>query len=153
MITQAELKELLEYDPLTGIFRYKLRAAGKIAGGKSAKGYIFIRLKYIHYAAHKLAWLYVHGYMPERIDHEDRTKDNNAIKNLRECSRGQNRANTSANVGRKLPKGVYERNGRYRSWIKANGVMHHLGTFDVMEDAAIMYRCYATHFFGNFANF
>lgn len=152
MITQAELKQKLHYDPETGIFTFIGRAQGKVAGNKTKKGYIYIHLVQGFFMAHKLAWLYVHGYMPDRIDHEDRINDHNAIKNLRECTRGQNRANSTANAGRKLPKGVYERNGRYRTWIKANGVMHHLGTFDVMEDAAIMYRCYAIHYFGNFAN-
>ena len=63
-LTQAELKEVLDYNPETGIFIWKKTMnnnakKGKIAGWVSFYGYIEIRYDNKNYKAHRLAWLYM----------------------------------------------------------------------------------------------
>ena len=92
MLTQERLHEVLNYDPDTGIFTWKerpietfktvgagntwnTRYAGTVAGSKDKDGYIVVRIGGKRYFAHRLAFLYVHGYMPEQeIDHDNQVK-------------------------------------------------------------------------------
>lgn len=98
-LTQERLKELFDYDPTTGIFKTKV-ARGKVPAGRAYGShnneYVQIWVETRGYAAHRLAWLYVHGYFPKaplEIDHIDRQKNNNRIANLREVTRSENRRN------------------------------------------------------------
>ena len=64
-LTQARLKELLDYQPDTGKFTWKINRtgfakAGSYAGANKTGGYRQIRVDGTMYAAHRLAWLYVH---------------------------------------------------------------------------------------------
>ncbi|EWD85821.1 hypothetical protein L471_04520 [Klebsiella pneumoniae BIDMC 34] len=103
-ITQELLRTLLEYDPQTGIFRWKIKASssahpGDIAGCIDGQGYRVIRIYGKNRKAHRLAWLYVYGDEPEVIDHIDRNRSNNAIENLRAVTFSQNSANRAAKEG------------------------------------------------------
>lgn len=74
MITQAELKKALHYNPDTGVFTNRksrgAAKAGKIAGCLNFYGYLIIKIDYKLYMAHRLVWLYIYGEMPvEQIDH------------------------------------------------------------------------------------
>ena len=101
MITQSQLKELLDYNPDTGIFTWKIKQCSKInigdvAGTKNNK-YIQIAINFKKYYAHRLAWLYMHGKYPENeIDHINRNKKDNRFCNLRDVNRSQNLWNTNA---------------------------------------------------------
>jgi HNH endonuclease len=100
MLTQEKLKEVLCYAPDTGIFTWKIntcRSQTKIgdSAGSRSNGYLEICINQRRYKAHRLAWLYTHGYFPEnQIDHIDRNPANNSIKNLREVSQVCNNRNT-----------------------------------------------------------
>jgi hypothetical protein len=98
-LTQERLKELLHYNPETGIFTRKCNRGntkkGDIAGTPNTKGYLRLEICKKPYLNHRLAWLYVYGYFPENeIDHIDRDKTNNKISNLKEASRSCNMRNT-----------------------------------------------------------
>lgn len=111
-LTQARLKELLDYDPETGVFTWKARAvtgkasawnkrfAGKVAGNiNKPSGYVYIYVDSQNYSAHRLAWLYLYGEFPEKvIDHADTDRANNAASNLRLATNSQNLANTGLRV-------------------------------------------------------
>lgn len=99
------LTKVLEYEPESGTFIWKIRASravkpGDIAGSLNKNGYLLIKVgKYIyraHRLAHRLAWFYFYGQWPPieayQIDHIDGNgnKLNNAIKNLRAVSNAKN---------------------------------------------------------------
>ena len=67
MITQAELKELLDYNQDTGIFTKK--STNKKSGTLTYSRYIRIQINNKAYYAHRLAWLYIYGCMPKYVDH------------------------------------------------------------------------------------
>lgn len=99
MITHSFVKELLHYDPETGIFRWKVAltnsvGVGLVAGTLGSRGYWHIRIGGTTYASHRLAWFYVHGEWPTQvIDHIDRDRSNNRIANLRDVSLSDNNRN------------------------------------------------------------
>ena len=65
MLTQERLKELLQYDELTGVFTwavFKGRVTpGDIAGTPHTQGYLQLKIDGVRYFAHRLVWLYIHG--------------------------------------------------------------------------------------------
>lgn len=101
MITQPRLKELLSYDPDTGVFtwavnRFRARV-GMVAGSLHGEGYRKIKLDGIDYLEHRLAWLYVTGAFPqEDTDHINGNRADNRIVNLRDVSRTTNMHNERA---------------------------------------------------------
>ena len=89
MISAQRAHELLDFDPETGLLRWRL-TRGKAKAGLPATcrkdGYVVIRLDGTLYRAHRIAWLMTHGGWPNaEIDHIDGNRSNNAIANLREC--------------------------------------------------------------------
>ena len=96
MVTQYRLKQLLNYDPVTGVFIWNVRRSttatkGSVAGRIESKGYLQIGIDGIRYAAHRLAWLWVHGSMPKDvIDHINGKRLDNRIVNLRSVSFSEN---------------------------------------------------------------
>ena len=93
-------KEMLDYDPETGVFTWKVAPprrpslVGKEAGANS-HGYRTIKIDQVGYFAHRLAWAWVHGEEPpEVIDHVSRDKSDNRIKNLRDGADSVNHMNT-----------------------------------------------------------
>jgi len=151
------IKSIFDYDPDTGIFRWKVAPGkkikkGQIAGGINTQGYVRISTKYGLLRAHRLAWYITYGYLPKELDHINHNKSDNRICNLRECTRSQNRANTLPHKNRKY-KGIYfdKRCGKYRVQIGHNNKLYYLGRFDTPELAARAYNAKALELFGEFA--
>jgi len=98
-INQERLKELLHYDPETGVFKWKIAISyrirvGDVAGCFDDDGYIKIVMFNKAYRAHRLVWLYVHGKFPEDcMDHINGIKDDNRIINLRAVTHAENNKN------------------------------------------------------------
>ena len=103
------LKSILDYNPETGIFTWKVSKAncikkGDIAGSKPNQGdYINISIDGTTYLAHRLAFLFM-GYesMPDYVDHKDTDTLNNIWTNLREATATGNRCNTGVRIDNKL---------------------------------------------------
>jgi len=157
-LTQSRLKEILHYEPRTGIFTWlsvlcNRVKAGDRAGSLHANGYMYIGVDNKSYRAHRLAWFYQTGEWPtDDIDHIDMCRDNNCWSNLREATRSQNLANSTAQRNNRLGiKGVCRHQGRYRSYISKGRKKIHLGMFDTPEDAHAAYCEAAERLHGAFA--
>lgn len=158
MITQARLRELLHYDPNTGVFTRLVAKGtakvGDVAGGIRKDGYINISVDGSPYLAHRLAWLYVHGvWPPAHTDHIDLDRQNNRIANLREATSSQNIANTRRRQRNTSGvKGVYWSRIR-RKWIAQIGYQKrvlNLGGFDNIEEARRARVAAEIRLFGDF---
>ncbi len=149
-ITQERVRAALSYDPETGIFRWRESYArnmrvGDVAGTASHRfGYRLIGIDGCQYLEHRLAWLYVNGEFPcGELDHIDRNPRNNAISNLRECSRKENAYNTVRNPGEtsRYP-GVHwdKARAKWAARIRLpDGQRKMLGRFDDEQEAANAY--------------
>jgi hypothetical protein len=148
MLTQERLKELLAYDPETGLFiRLQNRPgpgarAGDAAGSVQPNDYRRIFVDGKGYKAHRLAWFYVHGEWPSEIDHINCNKDDNRLANLRVVSRSQNRMNVRAYASNKSGyRGVslYKPTNRWKAQIQVDGRKKALGYYATPEDAYAAY--------------
>jgi len=99
-LSQARLRELLQYDPDTGVFVWlqsrRARASeGSIAGSNHPSKHRIIRIDGVNFYAHRLAWIYVHGPIPDGmlIDHINGQRGDNRIKNLRTVTHKENMGN------------------------------------------------------------
>lgn len=99
--TQKRLKELFNYRKNGQLIRKSKTSnrvkVGDVAGGiNKTTGYCDICVDNENYRAHRLIFIWHHGYNPENdIDHHpDRNRTNNRIENLREATRSCNLRNT-----------------------------------------------------------
>jgi len=97
-INLSRLKELLSYDPDTGVFIWKVSRGkvkiGDAAGAPDSEGYIKIGVAGNSYRRGRLAWFYVHGVWPkELIDHINQDKSDDRLVNLREATKKENQRN------------------------------------------------------------
>jgi hypothetical protein len=143
-LTQKRLKELLHYNPETGIFIWKINRQGNKVKGNEAgwidkDGYKIIRIDYKNYRTHRLAWFYKKGYFPENeIDHINRIKTDNRWKNLREISRQCNSRNSGNYITNTSGiKGVYW-DTNHDKWIAQlwlNNKLKRLGGYKNFDNA------------------
>lgn len=155
------LRSVLNYDPVTGIFiwnrsRAENARSGQIAGTMNGQGYLRILVFKRQYQAHRLAWLHHYGKWPDGvIDHIDGNKANNAIANLRDCSRTQNQQNMRMQKhNRSGFKGVSRSSSKKNPWkatIGIAGKCKHLGNFPTAEAAHEAYVAAAHTHFGGYA--
>jgi len=156
-LTQVYLKEALHYDSETGIFtcnkrplnhfknshvcnRWNSRFSNTKAGSINCEsGYLIIMMDGKNYKSHRLAFLYMEGYLPENdVDHMDRNRLNNLWSNLREAARRCNMQNRNLSINNTSGvTGVYfvKRINRWGSNLCTNGKVKYIGFFDNFEDA------------------
>ena len=154
-LTVEELGRIVDYDPVTGSFRWRERGKGRRAHvGRYRHGRLQIGIGYKRYFAHRLAWLYVYGRWPFQIDHINGDPTDNRIANLRETTQQQNLWNSRAKSHNKSGlKGVswHKQRQVWRADIRAQGKKKHLGYFETKEAAHEAYVGAATGFFGEYA--
>jgi len=148
----------INYDPLTGEFTWRVNASsrarvGASAGGPDWRGYRLIHVNGKRHYGHRLAWFYVHGEWPNRIDHINGNPSDNCIANLRLATGSQNGANMKLRKANTTGfKGVSRfKKGKWRATIKHAGRAIQIGTFASPEEAHAAYVAASRRLFGEFA--
>jgi len=148
-ITQVELKRRVHYDPISGIFTrlttYHNFKTGDVMGHENTKGYVCIKLSIeglgTTYKAHRLAFLYMVGVIPNQVDHDNQIRNDNRWENLNNAtalSNARNKSicknNTSGATG--VSKYTNKTGIKWRARIgDGNGGQLDLGVFDSFDEA------------------
>jgi hypothetical protein len=148
MLTQERLKESLDYDPETGIFTWRVRASNRVRVGSQAgskktdrggKTYVQIRMDGVFLLAHRLAFLWMEGSVPEdQTDHEDGDGTNNRWSNLKRVTHqqnGRNRRRRGTNMSGVTGVCWHKQARKWQARIQVAGRACHLGLFTVKEEA------------------
>lgn len=164
-LTPEEIRQVLIYDPETGIFLWRFPhlhrrhskegGVGCLRTTPNKPTYRVITIRCWPHLGHRLAWAYVYGDpVPPMIDHVDGNGLNNAIANLRGCTQTQNNANMRLRrTSKSGHKGVswHTRVGRWRVVLQDHDRHVHVGYFDDLSEAAAAYAAKAKELFGEFA--
>lgn len=156
--TIDRIKELLSYNPKTGVVVWRVNRqpnikAGSEAGNLRPDGKRRIKVDGVLIYTHQIAWAIHYGRWPDEgltIDHKDRIGDNNRIRNLREATyteQSQNRVFKRNSVGR----GLRVQCGRFVAQIQHNGRKIHIGTFDNAKEAKAARDAKEKELFGSFS--
>lgn len=170
--TVEELRKVLDYEPETGLLRWKRRPlemfktprswklwnakhAGKIAFTAIIGGYLVGTFKKHIERAHVIGWVIFHGRWPEdQLDHINRCRTDNRLENLREATQSQNMFNRQANKTNPTGlKGVHfcKRNGKFSAAIRKDNEQHWLGYHNTAEAAHAAYAEACNRLHGEFA--
>lgn len=154
--TPERIRELLDYDPETGVLVWRKPGHGIHCGspaGMQKRGYVVLVIDRQTRFAHRLAWAHYYGEQAQaQVDHVDGNGFNNSIANLRLCDSAQNQQNRVRFTSRTGLKGVTRLpNGRFQAQIKVNGRQTYLGTFGSAGEAGRAYDAVALQAFGAFA--
>lgn len=131
---QATLKNLLDYNPETGVFTWRVSRPprgrpGQQAGHDNGNGYVRLSVLGKKYYAHRLAFVWMLNEFPNNVDHINGNPIDNRWCNLRNVSQSVNMANTVHG------KGVSFRYGKWHARYSSK----ELGSFESREEAEACY--------------
>lgn len=157
MLTAERLRELINYDPDTGIFTWRIgrpgASKGSVCGRISHLGYREICVDRKLYRACRLAVLYMTGRFPDGlVDHVNRQRSDDRWENLRPCTQRQNMANCVARNGIKGISWDNQR-GRWLAQARIGGVKKNLGRYQCLGAAINAHRSAVTADAKEFARF
>ena len=161
MISLERLRQVLEYDPETGLWEWlrpnlmNKKPISKMAGTISVHGYRIITYEGVKYRASRLAWFYMTGEWPsQEMDHKDKDKANDKWINLREVSRSENGLNRYLQPNNTSgARGVHwdlDR-GKWGASVKHDGNIHFVGRYDLLDEAIEARDAAAQDLHGDFA--
>lgn len=169
---QAYLRECFDYDQNTGVLTWRERPtahfktehrknnfnsryAGTIAGHKTPRGYLNVRIGKA-YLAHRVIWKWMTGRDPVgEVDHRNEDKSCNRWTNLREASHQQNTFNRKApRTSATGMKGVVWNKDRkkFAAYARLHGKSTFLGYYQTSDAAAGAYRAAVAPLHGDFIN-
>ncbi len=143
--------DVLRYDSNSGKFFWLISPKPGIkvndeAGYLRPDGYVIITYKGKSIMAHRLAFLFTDGFLPEHeVDHINGDKSDNRRDNLRFVSRSCNALNRNKPKDNKSGyKGVCfdKRFGIFKAYVRRNGKLKHLGSYKTAIEAAIRRLCF-----------
>lgn len=147
-IDSTTLREVLKYDPMTGIFTWNKKMSSRALAGNPAgcirNGYVTIDLFGKRYQAHRLAMIYTYGHCDSKdVDHINGIKNDNRIENLRFATRSENKQNrlTTQPNNKSGYTGVdwHKYSNGWRATITTMRKQKHLGIFATPEEAYAAY--------------
>ena len=150
------LRSRLDYNPKTGVLtwrpkpgdsreerRWNSRYAGKPTGHLRPDGYLEVNLDYRLILAHRIAYALGKGKpIPEsyEVDHRNRKRSDNKLRNLRLATNVQNSCNGSGrqNVDPSIPRGVswHRGAGKWQARLRVYGRRLHLGSYHDLSEAS-----------------
>lgn len=156
-ITPELLRQLLDYDPETGVLTWKWRDRSWFTNGhewsrwntryagfpaftyQSNDGYLKGSILGTSFSAHRVCWTIHYNIGPVgHIDHIDGNRSNNRLLNLQDTDRLGNarnvklsRRNTTGTLGVR----PYARTGKIKADVGVAGFNVHLGYFDTVAEA------------------
>ena len=148
-ITQERLKELVSYDPDTGVFMRRTRTSNRVdmskpIGSMDTHGYLWASIDGKTYRLHRLAFTYMTGSINDcDVDHINMNRADNRFSNLRQVSRSvnmQNKRRPSSNNKSGFVGVCYDsRMEKYCAHIRFGGKNRYLGSFETPEAAHAAY--------------
>lgn len=136
-----KVRALYSYDAGEGVLRWREPSSpsvkvGDPVGSVSSKGYLRTEIDGVTYAVHRLIWLYVHGEMPNQIDHINRVVTDNRLSNLRNVTPSENTKNKGLYKNNTSGfAGVCKQGNKWRAFISVDGRRVWLGSFCSKTDA------------------
>lgn len=146
LLTYERAREMLHYNPQTGVLKWKVSPRGNVkvgqhAGSVDGNGRLMVMIDQTSYHSGRLIWLWMMGKWPcGLIDHKDRNPLNNRWGNLREVTQRVNSQNRSMNSNNKSGvRGVYwnKRQGKWHAQIALDRKKIHLGWHDSFDTAVV----------------
>lgn len=154
LISAERLRELLDYNPETGVFTWRASRQGHVKAGdvcgSLGNGYRQTKINGQMYLLHRLAFLWMLGEMPFQVDHINRNPSDNRWCNLRPCTSSLNRVNR-AHTARSGYRGVVPNGNGWAARLQYQRKTYCLGTYPTKEQAAEAYNVKAREMFGEFA--
>lgn len=152
------LRERLDYDPASGLFRWKKRLGGPVkvgtvAGSLNSEGYRFIAINYVDYRAAYLAWFWMTGNWPSQIiDHRNGIRSDDRFENLRLATKPQNGQNMKIRRDNSSGfKGVSRARKGWQAYLTHNRHRLWLGVFESPQMAGAIRNWAAEMLHGEFA--
>lgn len=147
-ITYERVRELFDYEPITGSLIWKNLPSskcntsflGKPVGAKNSAGRYHTCIDGKFYYNSQLVFLYHHGYIPEHeLDHINRDVSDDRIENLRELSRSCNAINQGNSAKNTSGvKGVRKHRNSWAASICLNQQSYHIGITPEFDEAVCM---------------
>lgn len=143
-LTPERVKDLLEYNPDTGVLFWRVNRSTVKAGMRAGwlnktTGYILVHIDGRAYQAHRIIWTIVYGRWPqEQIDHINRDRADNRLANLRGASIAENAQNKSLyknNASGYSGIGWHKQTQKWHVRLYISGKTKSLGLFKTLEDA------------------
>jgi hypothetical protein len=154
-ISQEIVKEFFDY--INGQLVWKKHSRFRRIGTPSecvgGDNYRVIWFQGKTYKAHRLIFLWHHGYLPSEVDHINRDRADNRIENLRAATRLENAKNrkTNANSTSGVTGVYWQKNAnKWRAMIQINKRLVCLGLFVNLDDAIEARKKAAIKIYGSF---
>jgi len=143
-ITSESIKEFLQYNPDSGVFIWTKRMGarvnyGDMAGHIHKNGYIRIAIRGKLYSAHRLAFLFMEGSLPDDcVDHINHNRADNRWINLRRATyseNGKNQKISSINTSGFTGVHFHKLLNKWQARVMAGDKRITIGSFLKKEDA------------------